>query len=368
MNVPFLDLRAQYQSIKHEIDPAIHAVLDRCDFVGGKAIAEFEQAFAAYCQAQYCTAVSNGTDAIYLGLRALGIGPGDEVISVPNTFIGTTGPISRTGARVRFVDINPETLNIDVTKIENAINHRTKAIVPVHLYGQPAEMDAILQIAREHELKVLEDAAQAHGAKYRDRRVGGLADVACFSFYPGKNLGAYGDGGAVVTNDEAIANKVRILRDAGRVSKYEHAEEGFNHRLDTIQAAVLGVKLRHLDAWNQRRRQIAARYRQHFAGQAQITPVTQLEHVESVYHLFVIRIDNRDRVQAMLADKGIGTIIHYPIPLHLQPAYGYLGYSQGDFPVTEAAAPRLLSLPMYAEMTDDMVDFVAAQVIKATEQ
>ncbi len=368
MKVPFLDLPGQTETLRAEIDSAFDAILRRCDFVGGEAVRQFEQEFARYCDADHCVGVSNGTDAIYLALRALGIGPGDEVITTPNTFIGTTAPITRTGARVRFVDVNPLTLNIDVAQIEAAITPRTRAIMPVHLYGQPADMRAILDIARRHDLLVIEDAAQAHGARYQGRRAGSFGHAACFSFYPGKNLGAFGDAGAVVTSDAAVAEKIRVLRDAGRISKYEHAEEGFNHRLDTLQAAVLSIKLRRLDEWNRRRRAIADRYRQHFEKVEGIETVTEPPGFEGVYHLFVVQIPNRDRVRELLAQSGIATGIHYPLPLHLQPAYSYLPYEKGGFPVTESAAPRLLSLPIFPEMSDEMVDFVAQRLIEAVKE
>ena len=365
MQVPFLDLPQQTENLRAELQEAMEPVLKRCDFVGGEAVQQFEKAFAEFCGVKYAVGVSNGTDAIYLALRAMGIGPGDEVITVPNTFIGTTAPISRTGARIRFVDVNPLTLNIDVQNIEKAITPNTRAIVPVHLYGQPADMQSILQTAREHDLLILEDAAQAHGARYRQKTVGGFGRMACFSFYPGKDLGAFGDAGAVVTNDETLAEKVRILRDAGRISKYEHIEEGYNHRLDTLQAAVLTVKLRHLSEWNRRRRDIAARYHAHFEGHEAIRPVAEPDGFEGVYHLYVVQVPQRERVRRHLADAGIQTGIHYPIPLHLQPAYRYLGYQPGDFPVAEEAAKNVLSLPIFPEMTDEMVDYVAEKLIRA---
>lgn len=359
MHVPFLDLPQQTRRLHKEISHEIESLLNRCDFVGGESIRRFEEAFAEYCGTRYCAAVSNGTDAIYLALRALDIGPGDEVITVPNTFIGTTSPVSRAGAHLRFVDVNPHTMNIDVSHIEKAITHRTRAILPVHLYGQPADMQAILEIAHQHDLLVIEDAAQAHGARYFGRRVGGFGAAACFSFYPGKNLGAFGDAGAVVTNDKTVYDRIVLLRDAGRVSKYEHVEEGFNHRMDTLQAMVLLIKLRHLDDWNARRRAAAERYNQHFAGHEHIQLISEPEGFEGVYHLYVVQVPERDRVRARLADMGIQTGIHYPIPLHLQQAYRYLGYRQGAFPVTETAAPRLLSLPIFPEITDEQVDYVA---------
>ncbi len=363
--IPFLDLPGQHEPLRAELDAAISKVVDKCDFIGGSAVREFEQAFAEYCGTRYCVGVSNGTDAIFLALHALGIGPGDEVITVPNTFIGTTAPILRTGATIRFVDCHPDTMNIDVSKIEAAITHRTRAIVPVHLYGQPADMAAIQSIARQHELIVVEDAAQAHGARLREKPVGSFGQAACFSFYPGKNLGAFGDAGAVVTDDEKIAARIRSLRDAGRSSKYEHVEDGYNHRLDTLQAAVLGVKLRHLPEWNRQRRRVAALYNELFHEQENITTVTEPPGYEGVYHLFVVQVPERDRVQQQLAEAGIATGIHYPLPLHLQPVYRDMQLAEGSFPVTEAAAKRLLSLPIFPGMTDEMVEYVADELIKA---
>lgn len=368
MNVPFLDLPRQTESLRREIEPAIESLLRRCDFVGGEAVSRFEKSFAEFCGTRHCAGVSNGTDAIYLALKALGVGPGDEVITVPNTFIGTTAPITRAGARIRFVDVNPLTLNMDVSQIEKSISPKTKAVIPVHLYGQPADMEAVLRIARQHELVVIEDAAQAHGAKYMGKPVGGFGQAACFSFYPGKNLGAFGDAGAVVTDDPQIDEKIRILRDAGRLSKYEHAVEGYNHRMDTLQAAILEIKLRHLAAWNSRRRQIAARYRDHFSGQEKITTLLEPEGTEGVYHLFIVQVPERDRIRNWLQEAGIDTGIHYPIPLHLQPAYRYLGYREGDFPVAEAAARKIISLPIFPEMTDEQVDYVADHLIRAVRR
>ena len=363
--IPFLDLPAQHAPLRAELDAAIQKVIDKCDFIGGNAVREFEAAFAEFCGTRYCVGVSNGTDAIFLALKALGIGPGDEVITVPNTFIGTSAPILRTGAHIRFVDCHPETMNIDVSKIEAAITHRTRAIVPVHLYGQPADMATINSIARQHDLIVVEDAAQAHGARLHGKPAGSFGRAACFSFYPGKNLGAFGDAGAVVTDDENVAARIRSLRDAGRSSKYEHTEDGYNHRLDTLQAAVLGVKLRYLPEWNQQRRQIAARYQELFAGQDNITTVTEPPGYEGVYHLFVVRVPQRDAVQKKLAEAGIDTGIHYPLPLHRQPVYADMHIARGRFPVTEAAAERLLSLPIFPGMTDTQVEYVAAELIKA---
>lgn len=357
--VPFLDLKAQYRSIKDEIAAAIQPVLENCDFVGGAAVEEFERNFAMFCQTAHAVGVSNGADALYLALRALEIGPGDEVITVPNTFIATASAITRTGATVRFVDVDPATLEMDAGKLEAAITHRTRALMPVHLYGQMPDMDAILAIAAQHQIPVIEDAAQAHGATFRGRVAGSMGVAACFSFYPGKNLGAYGDGGAVVTNEAELANRLRRLRDQGRDTKYEHLMIGYNHRLDTLQAAVLEVKLRHLPQWNARRREIAALYRQFLQDCPAVRPLAVAPGQEAVYHLFIVQVEQRERLQEKLKQQGIATGIHYPIPLHLQPAYAHLGLRRGAFPVSEAAAERVLSLPMYAEMSNAMVEHVA---------
>lgn len=357
--VPFLDLKAQYRSIKDEIAAAIQPVLENCDFVGGAAVEKFERNFATFCQTAHAVGVSNGADALYLALRALEIGPGDEVITVPNTFIATASAITRTGATVRFVDVDPATLEMDAGKLEAAITHRTRALMPVHLYGQMPDMDAILAIAAQHQIPVIEDAAQAHGATFRGRVAGSMGVAACFSFYPGKNLGAYGDGGAVVTNEAELANRLRRLRDQGRDTKYEHLMIGYNHRLDTLQAAVLEVKLRHLPQWNARRREIAALYRQFLQDCPAVRPLAVAPGQEAVYHLFIVQVEQRERLQEKLKQQGIATGIHYPIPLHLQPAYAHLGLRRGAFPVSEAAAERVLSLPMYAEMSNAMVEHVA---------
>jgi len=363
--VPFLDLKAQYRSIKDEIAAAIEAVLENCDFVGGAAVEEFERDFAKFCQTAHAVGVSNGSDALYLALRALEIGPGDEVITVPNTFIATASAISRTGASVRFVDVDPATLEMDAYQLEHDITPRTRAILPVHLYGQMPDMDAILAIAAQHQIPVIEDAAQAHGATFRGRVAGSMGIAACFSFYPGKNLGAYGDAGAVVTNDAELASRIRRLRDQGRDTKYEHLMIGYNHRLDTLQAAVLKVKLRHLSQWNARRREIAALYRQFFQDCPAVRPLAVAPGQEAVYHLFIVQVEQRERVQERLKQQGIATGIHYPVPLHLQPAYAFLGLRRGTFPVSEAAAERVLSLPMYAEMSNAMVEHVATALRRA---
>jgi dTDP-4-amino-4,6-dideoxygalactose transaminase len=361
MNIPFVDLQSQYQSIKAEVDPAVLAVMQRGDFVLGGAVAEFERAFAEYCGAKYCVGVDSGYSALELVVRAYDIGPGDEVITAANTFIATTLAISNTGATPVLVDCDPQTYNIDATKIEAAITSRTKAIMPVHLYGQTADMDAITAIARKHGLYVFEDAAQASGARYRGRRAGSLGDAAGFSFYPGKNLGAYGDGGAVTTNDAKIAEKIKLLRNIGQKVKYFHEVKGFNHRLDTMQAAVLKVKLPHLDGWNASRRRAAATYADLLADLPLVTPETA-DYADHIFHLYVVRVADREPLMERLKELGIATGLHYPIPIHLQPAYAELGYKRGDFPVTEAYAETIVSLPIFPELDDDKVAYVAGAV------
>jgi dTDP-4-amino-4,6-dideoxygalactose transaminase len=365
MSVPFVDLKTQYHSLKPQIDDAIQSVLERSAFIMGKEHNEFEQSFATYIGVKYCLGVSTGTDALELAIRACGIGPGDEVITVANTFIATTEAISCTGANVRLVDADPHTYNIDPAKIESALTSKTKAVIPVHLYGQPADMDPIMEIARKHGLKVIEDCAQAHGAKYHGQNVGTFGDVACFSFYPGKNLGAYGDGGAVVTNNAEIADRVKLLRNHGSHDKYVHEIEGYCRRLDNLQAAVLGVKLPHLDDWNKARRRAAALYDQFLADVSDVIIPYVLPDVEPVYHLYVIQIPNRDRVQAALKAQGIETGIHYPIPLHQQPAYAHLGYKPEDLPISTMLGPKILSLPMFSDITEEQIRTVVAELKRA---
>jgi dTDP-4-amino-4,6-dideoxygalactose transaminase len=367
MKIPLVDLKAQYSSIKPEIDAAVQRVLDETDFISGSAVTEFEKSFAAYCGARSAVGLANGTDALQLSLLALGVGRGDEVITAVNTFIATSEAISATGAQPVFIDNDPQTYTIDVKKIEEKISPRTKAIIPIHLYGQPAAMDAINEIAARHNLVVIEDAAQAHGASFNGKTVGTLGRLACFSFYPGKNLGAYGDAGAIVTNDEALANKVRMLANHGRLKKYEHEIEGYNSRLDTLQAAILSVKLRRLRAWTEKRRQNASTYSQLLARAANI--VTPVVHPDSlhVFHLYVVRVQHREKVQQALKEAGIATGIHYPIPLHMQPAYKHLGIPTGSYPVAERFAGEILSLPMYPELTGDQIAFICDTLIKACQ-
>ena len=357
--IPYLDLPAQYRSIKPEVDDAVQRVLASAHFALGPDVEAFEQAFAAYCATAEAIAVNSGTSALHLALLACGIGPGDEVITVPFTFVATVAAIEYAGARPVLVDVEPGTLTMDPAQLERAITPQTKAVMPVHLFGQPADMDPILQIAQRRGLRVIEDAAQAHGAEYKGRRCGSIGDVAAFSFYPGKNLGAYGEGGAVVTSDPALAAPIRLLRSWGEERRYEHRLKGFNYRMDGIQGAILGVKLRHLEAWTEARRSRAALYDRLLAASTLRTPVVRRD-CRHVYHCYVVRTANRDYVRQMLADQQIQTGVHYPIPVHLQPAYADLGYSAGDFPVAEAAAREVLSLPIFPEMTDAQVEAVAS--------
>lgn len=361
MKVPFVDLEAQYQSLAAEVQQAIFAVLERGDFILGKELSLFEEEFAAYCEAKYAVGVDSGTSALELALRAFDIGPGDEVITAANTFIATAFAISYTGATPVLVDVDPRRYTIDVALLEGAITDRTRAIIPVHLYGHPADMDPIMEIAGKYRLVVIEDACQAHGARYKGKRVGSLGHAAAFSFYPAKNLGAYGDGGMVVTNDTGVAESLRMLRNYGQREKYHHILRGYNHRLDTLQAAVLRVKLKHLDAWNAARRQHAQQYGELLAPSS-VVPPAEAGYAESVYHLYVIRVEDRDGLRAYLQDRGVATGIHYPIPIHLQPSYRALGYKKGRFPVTERYAEQVLSLPMYAELTPASIEYVAKAI------
>lgn len=361
MSIPLVDLKAQYDSIRPDIDAAIQRVIDATAFIMGPEVTAFEQAFAAYCGAKHAIGVSSGTAALFLNLIGYGIGPGDEVITTPFTFFATGEAISQAGARPVFVDIDPHTYNLDPALIEAAITPYTRAIMPVHLYGQPAHMEPINAIAQAHGLKVIEDAAQAHGSRYNGQRAGSLADAACFSFYPSKNLGCYGDGGAVVTDDDKLAERVRLLRDHGRTSKYEHSELGYGHRLDGIQAAILAAKLPHLDAWNGSRRQRAARYAELLADTPIVTPA-HLPQTEPVYHCYVVRVPEREAILKQLQAAGIGVGVHYPIPLHLQPAYRHLELERGSYPLSEQAAEQVITLPIYAEMSDEQQDEVVAAI------
>ena len=360
-NVPFVDLGVQYLGIATEINQAISKVVQETDFILGREVRLFEEEFAAFCGARYAIGVDSGTSALELALRAFDIGPGDEVITAANSFIASALGISHAGAKPVFVDVDPYTYTLDVTGIERAITRRTKAMLPVHLYGHPAPMDPIRQLADKHGLAVIEDACQAHGARYKGKRVGSLGHAAAFSFYPGKNLGAYGDGGMVVTSDRKVAKRLEMLRNYGQKEKYKHLFRGYNRRLDTIQAAILRVKLKYLEKWNAARRWNAKLYRKHLEGNGVVVP-GEAGGAEAVWHLYVIRAEQRDALKDHLAAKGIHVGIHYPIPIHLQPAYEDLGYNRGDFPVTEAYADRILSLPMYAELTAEQIEQVSSAI------
>lgn len=356
--VPFVDLRAQYRTIAREINEAISRVITEADFILGHEVDLFEEEFAAFCGAKYGVGVDSGTSALELALRAYEIGPGAEVITAANSFIASALAISHAGARPVLVDVDPATCTIDVTEIARAITPRTKAIIPVHLYGQPAHMRPIRQLAEKLDLLIIEDACQAHGARYGGKRTGSLGHAAAFSFYPGKNLGAYGDGGIVVTNDSGVAKRLRMLRNYGQKEKYDHQFRGYNRRLDTLQAAILRAKLRHLENWNVLRHWNARLYQRFLEGTGVVTPV-EIRGTESVWHLYVIQAELRDSLREHLVSRGISASVHYPVPIHLQPAYTDLGYKPGDFPVTEAAAQRILSLPMYPELGVNQIEYIS---------
>lgn len=362
MKVPFLDLKAQYEPIQDEIRQALNDVIDRTAFAGGPFVAQFEQDFAGFCDSSFAIGVGSGTAALWLALLGLGVGPGDEVITVPNTFIATVEAISFTGATPVFIDVDPMTQTMDPEKIQGAITPKTKAIIPVHLYGQPADMDPIVKVAKAHDLYVIEDAAQAHDAEYKGRRVGSLGDAACFSFYPGKNLGAYGEAGAVVTDSEALAEEIRCLRDHGQSKKYYHRAIGWNSRMDGFQGAVLGVKLKRLPEWTRRRRENAALYNELLADFDDIARPYEADYAKHVYHLYAIACGDRERVMAALGEREIAAGIHYPVPVHLQEAYAFLGLGEGSFPVAEKCARETLSLPMYAELTREQIEAVCEGV------
>jgi dTDP-4-amino-4,6-dideoxygalactose transaminase len=369
MSIPLVDLHSQYMSIKKEIDSIIAEVISKSAFIGGPYVKSFEEAFAQFCDVKHCLGVGNGTDALFIALKTLGISAGDEVITVANSFIATAEAITMTGAKVVFVDIDPRTYNMDPNKLEECLRTRNskpetrnkvKAVIPVHLYGQPADMDPILAIAKKYNLKVVEDAAQAHGAEYKGRKIGSIGDMACFSFYPGKNLGAYGDAGAIVTNDDNFALKARMFANHGRIGKYDHEIEGVNSRLDGLQAAILDVKLRHLLEWTENRRKHAYLYNEYLKGTDLITPA-EIDNVKAVYHLYVVRIrkELRQKLQEHLKSKDISTGIHYPIALPNLKAYTYLSHSESDFPEATRASQEILSLPMYPELKEIQIQFIA---------
>jgi len=363
--IPFVDLKAQYRSLQAEILPAISAVLESAQFVLGQEVARFEEEFAAYCGVRHCVAVNSGTSALHLALLAAGIKPGDEVITTPFTFVATVAAILYAGAKPVLVDIHPKSYTIDPDHLGAAVTPRTLAILPVHLYGQPANMDPIMAIAKTHGLVVIEDACQAHGATYKSRRVGSIGDLGCFSFYPGKNLGAYGEGGAVTTNTSAFDETLRMLRDWGQRGKYRHELQGFNYRMDGIQGAILRVKLRHLEEWTDQRRSHASLYDRLLRDSGVFTPSVQSYTTRHVYHIYGVLVGDRPAVQQFLLGHGIHTGIHYPYPIHLLPAYAQLGYRPGDFPISERVAQQELSLPMFAELEDNSIRTVADRLREA---
>jgi dTDP-4-amino-4,6-dideoxygalactose transaminase len=359
--IPFVDLRSQYAGLKAEIHAAISHILESTQFVLGEEVERFEREFAAMHHAEHAIAVNSGTSALHLALLGAGVGPGDEVITVPFTFVATAAAIGYTGARPVFVDIDPATFTMDVNKLARAITPKTKAILPVHLYGHPADMDPILDIAAEHGVTVIEDACQAHAAAYKGRPVGALGRAGCFSFYPGKNLGAYGEGGMVVTNDANMAKQARMLRDWGAEKKYHHVLKGYNYRMEGMQGAILRVKLKYLQGWTDARRSHAQSYNDVLRHSGVVTP-TEASWARHVYHVYAVRCADREALQKTLQSNGVGTGIHYPIPVHLQPCWAELGHQPGDFPESEKAANEVLSLPMFPELSDTEIEMVAAAI------
>jgi dTDP-4-amino-4,6-dideoxygalactose transaminase len=365
MKVPFLDLKAHHAPLIDRFDRAIRQVIESSAFAGGPFVEKFEAEFAAYCGSEYAIGVGNGTDALWLALLALGIGPGDEVITVPNTFFATVEAINCCKARPVFVDVDEDTFTMNPAELENSLTERTKAIIPVHLFGQPADMDPILEFARAYGLFVIEDAAQAHGAEYKGRKAGTMGDAGCFSFYPGKNLGAFGEAGAVVTNDPELRKQIQVLRDHGQSQKYYHTSMGWNCRMDGIQAAVLSIKLSHLDEANFLRCKHALEYNQAFEGVEGVATPFEADYARHVYHIYAIRVQERDEVRRFLEEKGVGCGVHYPIPIHLQEACRGLGYTEGAFPIAEDLARKFLSLPMFPELTEEETEYVAECVSEA---
>jgi dTDP-4-amino-4,6-dideoxygalactose transaminase len=359
--VPYLDLAAQQRPLRAELDAAIARTLDNCSFCLGPDVAQFEKDFAAFCGTAHCLAMNSGTSALHIALRLLGVRPGDEVITTPYTFIATSWAISYCGATPVYVDIDEATMNLDPHLVARAITPRTKAILPVHLYGHPCDLDALLAICQQHHLPLVEDACQAHGAKWRGRGIGTFGASACFSFYPAKNLGACGEGGALVTNDPALATRAKSLREHGSTKRYHHDEIGYNYRMEGLQGAVLGVKLKHLATWQAGRRRVATRYAE-LLGDTPLRLPREAAGAESAWHLYTVRHARRDELKAHLDTHGIGNAVHYPLPLHLQKAYAHLGYQAGDFPMTEQAARECLSLPMFAELTAAQLERVAVVV------
>jgi len=362
MSVPFLDLKTQYKTIQSEITSALQNVSDSAAFAGGPFVEKFEKEFASFCQSEFAVGVGSGTDALWVTLMCLGIGKGDEVITTPNTFIATAEAITFCGAKPMFVDIDEQTYNMDFELLKGVITTKTKAIIPVHLFGQPADMDPIIKIAQEYGLFVIEDACQAHGAEYKGRRAGSIGHAGCFSFYPGKNLGAYGEAGAVVTNSAELAEKIKRFRDHGQVKKYFHSMIGWNARMDGFQGAVLSVKLKHLSAWNEARIKNAKLYNELLADIDKVKTPIEADYAKHIYHIYAIRTKNRNALMSSLAEKNISCGIHYPIPLHIQEVYRFLGYGLGSFPVVEKCAEEFLSLPMFPELTGDQIKVVVKEI------
>jgi len=358
MKVPFLDLKAHHAPLTEEFDRAIREVIESSAFAGGPFVERFEEEFASFCGSSYAIGVGNGTDALWLALLALGIGEGDEVITVPNTFIATAEAITYCKARPVFVDVDPDTFTMNPAELEKSLTKKTKAIIPVHLFGQPADMDSILEFARANGLFVVEDAAQAHGAQYKGQKAGTMGDAGCFSFYPGKNLGAFGEAGAVVTNDPELRKQIQMLRDHGQSRKYYHSTMGWNCRMDGIQAAILSIKLSHLDKANSLRRKHALEYNQAFAGIDEVLTPFEAKYARHVYHVYAVRVQERDAVLRHLQEKGVGCAVHYPVPVHLQEAGRNLGYTKGAFPIAEKLADEFLSLPMFPELTEEQIEYV----------
>jgi dTDP-4-amino-4,6-dideoxygalactose transaminase len=365
IRVPFLDLNAHHAPHRHEFDRAIAEVIDSGAFAGGPFVEKFEADFAAFNNSQYAIGLGSGTEALWLSLLACGVGPGDEVITVPNTFMATAEAITYCAARPVFVDVDESTHTMNPAELEKVVTARTKAIIPVHLFGQPADMDPILEFARAHDLFVIEDTAQAHGAEYKGRKVGTLGDAGCFSFYPGKNLGAFGEAGAVITNDFELQEKIRVLRDHGQVRKYHHTMVGWNCRMDGIQGAVLRVKLQHLASGNLRRRAHALQYNQALEGLEEVVAPVEAPYAQHVYHIYAIRVQERDQIMELLKEKGIQCGVHYPVPIHLQKAYRSLGYQEGALPISERTATEFVSLPMFPELTEAQIAMVARGVREA---
>lgn len=367
MKVPFLNLKVQYESIQDEIAAGLQEVLENTAFAGGPFVEKFEKEFASFCQTKSAVGVGSGTEALWLALQTLEVGDGDEVITTPNTFIATAEAITFSGAQPVFVDIDEQTYNMNPDYLESAITNKTKAVIPVHLYGQSADMDTIMEISKSKDLFVIEDACQAHGARYKGKQVGSIGDAACFSFYPGKNLGAYGEAGAVVTDNLELANTMKMLRDHGQEKKYHHTLIGWNARMDGFQGAVLSVKLKYLDEWNKSRRENAKYYNELLAKVYDIIVPTEADYATHIYHVYAVRTRNREALMAALAENEISCGIHYPIPLHLQPAYSSLGYNKGDFPVAEKCCEQLVSLPMFPELTSEQIEYVVEKIKSITK-